>query len=76
MKLAYLFGGMLVTGATAFLTQIILEDTLGSAHDNAREAAQSDSLVCNVVGSSMICLVGSAIGVKGLAWAVRKVRGI
>ena len=76
MKLAYLFGGMLVAGATALITQTVLEDTLGSAYDNAKEAAQSDSFVRSAIGSSTIGLVGSAIGVKGLSWAVKKVRGI
>ena len=76
MKLAYIFSGMLVAGASAFIAQKIVEDTLGDTYEEAEEAAKSASIVRSVVGKSMIGIVGSAIGVKGLSWAVKKVRGI
>lgn len=69
-------GGMLVGFGTTALTQNAAEDIGVAVAKDVAVATQSDSLEKSLLGAAAIVAVGCVVGTKGVAWAVRKVRGI
>lgn len=76
MKDFPMIGALAIGIGAATITTRVLEDTLGDNVAPVLEVTDSDSIPQFAASSGVVLGAGVYFGVRGLCWAIRKVRGI
>lgn len=69
-------GDVAIGVGTAFLTTQTLENTLGYITREVIDVTDGDTIPIKMAYSGVIMGAGLYFGVRGLCWAIRKMRGI
>ena len=69
-------GAVAIGIGTAILTTQTLDDTLGDTTREVIDVTDGDPIPVMAASSGVIVGAGLYFGVRGLCWAIRKVRGV